>query len=149
MSVYFVDTSVLVKRYLDEIGSAWTQSWIIPDAGNTVIVSEIVLTEMRSVLARRVREGLNSGVAHSAKLAFSLHIRREYKVITVSREGLLTAGDLTEKYPLRTLDAIHLAAAIHARSALALPIIFVTADKQQRHAAAAESFETDDPTTHP
>ena len=148
MSVYFVDTSALAKRYLVEAGSAWVESWIAPSEGNAIVVSEIVIAEMRSLLARRVREGLDDETAKAIKLAFSLHLRREYQVIAVSRPGLLSAGQLTEKYPLRTLDAIHLAAALQARSALEQPIIFITADQQQLHAAAAEGFETDNPTTH-
>ena len=148
MSVYFVDTSALAKRYLAEAGSTWVERWITPDAGNLIIVSEIVIAEMRSLLARRVREGLDDETAKAIKLAFSLHLRREYQIIAVSRNGLLSAGQLTEKYPLRTLDAIHLAAALQARSALERPIIFISADKQQLHAAAAEGFPTDDPTAH-
>lgn len=148
MNVYFVDTSALAKRYLVEAGSDWVASWIAPSEGNIVIVSEIVVAEMRSLLARRVREGLDTEIAKAIKLAFSLHLRREYQVIAVSRAGLLSAGQLTEKYPLRTLDAIHLAAALQAQSTLERSIIFVSADKQQLHAAAAEDFQTDDPTTH-
>ncbi len=148
MSVYFVDTSALAKRYLVEAGSAWVESWIVLGEGNTIVVSEIVIAEMRSLLARRVREGLAVEQADAIKLAFSLHVRREYQISSVHRGILLSAGDLTEKYPLRTLDAIHLASALQVRSALEFPLIFVTADQQQLHAAAAEGFETDDPTAH-
>ncbi|HVU12519.1 MAG TPA: type II toxin-antitoxin system VapC family toxin [Phototrophicaceae bacterium] len=149
MSIFFVDTSTLAKRYLAEAGSAWVQSWIVPSAGNMIVVSEIALAEVRSLLARRVREGLPLNDANSAKLAFLLHMRREYQVIALKRRGLVTAGDLTEKYPLRTLDAIHLAAALQMRSSLALPVIFITADKHQAAAAASEGFAVDDANAHP
>jgi predicted nucleic acid-binding protein len=149
LSAFFVDTSALAKRYLAEVGSAWVQTWILPSAGNTILVSEIALAEMRSLLARRVREGLPLSSANSAKIAFLLHMRREYQVIALNRRGLLKAGSLTEKHPLRTLDAIHLAAALQARSNLAVAITFVSADKNQRAAATAEGFTVDDPNAHP
>ena len=149
MSTFFVDTSALAKRYLAEIGSVWVQSWIDPNAGNTIIVSEIVLAEMQSLLARRVREGLPLGAVNSAKLTFFRDLRREYRVIPLNRSELLTAGQLTERHALRTLDAIHLSAALQAQSKLTTPIVFVSADKNQRQAATAEGFTTDDPNRHP
>ncbi len=149
MSLFFVDTSALAKRYLAEVGSVWLQSWINPQAGNTTLVSEIVIAEMQSLLARRVREGLPSNLAASAKLTFLRDFRYEYEVLAVKRQQLLTAGQLAEKHALRTLDAIHLAALVQAQSKLTLPITFVSADKNQRNAAAAEGFATDDPNNHP
>lgn len=149
MSVFFVDTSALAKRYLAEVGSSWVQSWIVPAAGNTIVVSEIVIAEMRSLLARRVREGFSRQTADAARVAFSLHVRREYQVVAVNRRGLLLAGRLAERHALRTLDAIHLAAAFQARSSVNVPITFVSADKNQRGAALAERFFVDDPNAHP
>ena len=149
MSLFFVDTSALAKRYLAEVGSAWLQSWIEPQAGNTTLVSEIVVVEMQSLFARRVREGLPLNLAASAKLTFLRDIRREYEVIAIKQQQLLMAGQLTEKHALRTLDAIHLAALVQAQSKLTLPITFVSADKNQRNAAATEGFTTDDPNSHP
>ncbi|MEZ4672161.1 MAG: type II toxin-antitoxin system VapC family toxin [Anaerolineae bacterium] len=51
MTTYFVDTSALAKRYFSEAGSTWVQSWIEPAAGNTIVIAELALVEMRSVLA--------------------------------------------------------------------------------------------------
>jgi predicted nucleic acid-binding protein len=149
LSLFFVDTSALAKRYIAEVGSVWLQSWIDPNAGNTILVSEIVVTEMQSLFARRVREGLPVSQGNSAKLTFLRDIRREYEVISISRQQLLSAGGLAEKHALRALDAIHLSPALQAQSKLNFPIIFVSADKNQRNAASAEGFITDDPNAHP
>lgn len=149
MSVYFVDTSALAKRYIVETGAAWVQSWSDPSAGNTITVSEIVLAEMVSLFARRVREGMPLSSAQSARITFFRDLRTEYQVIPVRRSILLAAGHLCEKHALRTLDAIHLAAAIQAQANLRIPIIFVTADKNQQVAVSAEGFTTDDPNEHP
>jgi predicted nucleic acid-binding protein len=149
LSTFFVDTSALAKRYLAEIGSDWVHTWVASDAGNQILVSEITLAEMRSLLARRVREGLPAEAAAAAKLAFARHFRREYRVIRLNRSCLQLAGELTETYLLRTLDAIHLAGALQARSSITTPITFISADKNQRNAAAAEGFAVDDPHAHP
>jgi predicted nucleic acid-binding protein len=147
--VFFVDTSAIAKRYLSEIGSDWVQGWIAPNTGNRILVSEIVVAEMRSILARRVREGLSQEVADSAKLAFTEHILREYRVIPLNRQCISLAGQLTEKHLLRTLDAIHVAAALQARSTITSPLTFISADRNQRTAAIAEGFALDDPNLHP
>ncbi|MEP7293017.1 MAG: type II toxin-antitoxin system VapC family toxin, partial [Chloroflexota bacterium] len=104
---------------------------------------------MWSLFARRVREGLSPAVASSGRMTFLLHVRNEYQVIALNRRALLSAGRLTEKHSLRTLDAIHLAAVLQARSTLNIPITFVSADKNQLTAAVAEAFAVDDPYTHP
>lgn len=55
MSVFFADSSALVKRYVPEIGSAWVASWIEPVEGNVIIISELAFVEQVAVLARRRR----------------------------------------------------------------------------------------------
>lgn len=56
MSAFFVDTSALAKRYLVETGSNWVLSWVEPPANNVIIISELTFVEMRSLLARCVRD---------------------------------------------------------------------------------------------
>jgi predicted nucleic acid-binding protein len=62
LSAYFVDTSALVKRYIAEIGSQWMVSWTESVTNNVIVVSEIAYVEIRSAIARRVREGSLSRV---------------------------------------------------------------------------------------
>lgn len=57
MTVYFVDTSALIKRYIPEVGSGWVISWIEPQAGNTIMISDLSTVEIVSGLSRRQREG--------------------------------------------------------------------------------------------
>ena len=56
MSLIFVDTSALLKRYIIEPGSQWVRSWIAPTAGNQIIIAEIGITETLATLARFRRE---------------------------------------------------------------------------------------------
>ena len=55
MSVFYLDTSALVKRYFPEIGSAWIQSLTDPSAGHTLVVSTLTRVETAAALAAKHR----------------------------------------------------------------------------------------------
>ena len=42
MPAYYFDTSALVKRYVDEDGSAWVAGLLAPDPGKRVLVASAV-----------------------------------------------------------------------------------------------------------
>jgi uncharacterized protein len=115
VGLIFADSSALVKRHIAEPGSAWVRSWIAPDQGNLIVAAEIAIPEVVSALARRQRQRQLSAQA-LARLQgqFALAAEEEYLLIAVSREILATATEFVLRYPLRTLDAIHLAAAREA-----------------------------------
>lgn len=56
MSVLFLDSSALVKRYVSEAGSEWVKSLVVPSAGNVVMIARVTWVEVLSALARRRRE---------------------------------------------------------------------------------------------
>lgn len=150
MSNYFADTSALAKRYLAEIGSRWVVSWIIPSANNVIVVSELVFVEMRSLLERRVREkSLSATNAAILKSNFLLHYGNEYLPVLLDTHIVEEAARLADTHPLRALDAIQLASAIHAVNLLGESMTFVSADKNLLTAATAEGFTTDNPLAHP
>jgi len=102
------------------------------------------------MLARRQREGLLT--AHSAtRLAnvFLFHAERQYLTVPMDLSVLVAARNLTITHPLRALDAIQLASALHASTTLNTLLTFITADKNLLAAATAEGLTTDDPTAHP
>jgi predicted nucleic acid-binding protein len=147
---YFVDSSALAKRYIKETGSSWILSWIEPDAGNIVIISELALVEIRSLLMRRVREGAYTLTDANALYAdFRIHYREDYLVIPVDNERLESAETLLTKHKLRTLDAIQLACALHASNILGESLRFVSGDFNLNTAAVSEGFEIENPNQHP
>jgi len=58
MTTYYVDTSALVKRYIDELGSDWVRAVFSQAPLPSMIVVHLALVEMTSALARRQREGI-------------------------------------------------------------------------------------------
>jgi len=57
MTTYYLDTSALSKRYVQEIGTAWVRALVAPAAGHTLLTARITMVEVYSALARRRREG--------------------------------------------------------------------------------------------
>ncbi|WP_201789158.1 type II toxin-antitoxin system VapC family toxin [Scytonema hofmannii] len=53
MTVYFLDSSALVKRYVPETGSAWIRAISDLNTGNSLIIARITWVEVRSAIARR------------------------------------------------------------------------------------------------
>lgn len=150
MSVYFADTSALAKRYLRESGTNWTLSWILPQVGHVVIVSELTIVEMFSSLARRQREGtLSAQSAQVLQNNLLLHCEQEYLLISLDSAILRQARQLVSSYVLRSLDAIQLASALQAANILGETLIFVSGDKNLLTAATAEGFPADDPNAYP
>lgn len=132
----YVDTSALAKYYVQEAGSADFETFIRSDV--VPHVSRLALVEFRCLVARRRRAGTIAAEAQTRILGlFFAHLGQGLWRIQPLDDGhLVEAGDLIDRlpeYPLRTLDAIHLAAA--ARSGA---VQLATGDRIM--AAAAKSL---------
>jgi len=57
VTVYFCDSSALVKCYVQEPGSAWMLTLLDPTAGHHLYVASITGVEVIAAVARRVRRG--------------------------------------------------------------------------------------------
>lgn len=150
MSLYYVDTSALVKRYVPEVGSPWVISWIESAQAHTIIISEITIIELVSALARRQREGAIASTALlQLRTDFLVHVDQEYVVLRVDSRLIIRAEQLVRLYPLRTLDALQLASALEAARIIGSMPTFVSADRNLLSIAAIEGFPTDNPNAHP
>jgi predicted nucleic acid-binding protein len=150
LSLLFFDTSALAKRYLVETGTAWIVGVSQPAAGNVIIIADLATVEMASLLARRVREGtLAAGDARILLTSCLRHAEREYLSVPQDNHVLVQARTLVDRYPLRTLDAIHLASAQRSGAILNEATSFVSSDRNLLAAATAEGMSTDDPLAHP
>ena len=57
-----MDSSCLVKRYVNEIGSEWVLSITDPVAGNEIYTARITGVEVISAVSRRKRDGVSAEV---------------------------------------------------------------------------------------
>jgi hypothetical protein len=55
MNVYFLDTSALVKRYVNETGSLWLRALFDPALQTVPIIAQLAVVEIASAFNRRVR----------------------------------------------------------------------------------------------
>jgi len=127
----FFDSSGLAKRYIKEPGSGEVERALM-DASE-VGVSLVCPPEIISALSRLSRQGSISASQYDlAKTAFFTDIE-DMAICAVTVPVVHKAIDLIEGFPLRTLDALHIACALDWRAE-----VFVSADRRQL-AAASES----------
>jgi predicted nucleic acid-binding protein len=122
-SICYVDTSALIKRYVEEHSSSAFDDFCESDERDLVI-SPLVATEFTGTLQRRVRTGqLTARHASEARRRFLDDVTSGgWRMIEFESATFARASDLmvTLGAPLATLDALHLACAlIHEAAALA------------------------------
>lgn len=144
-----MDTSALFKRYVPEIGSAWVQNLADLQMGNTVVIARLTTAEFIAALIRRQRDKqIDINQFNALRRAFLSEVENRYIVINLNKDVIAGAHDLLISYPLRTLDAIQLAAGLKAAQTFP-DLSFISADTRLLTAASAEGLPTDDPNLHP
>jgi uncharacterized protein len=154
MTTYYVDASALIKRYVQETGTAWLRILVAPLAGHTLLTARMTMVEVYSALARRRREGsVPAADCALAAQAFAAHSTTDYDFVELDLNVVALARDLLERHPLRAYDAVQLASALIANQALQtaqlLSLIFISADERLNTAATAEGLSFDNPNLHP
>lgn len=129
----YFDTSVLVKRYVQETGSSQARTLL---RKHRILTSAIAPTEALSALSRRrTLEELTA--KHFTETLGRIKADRTYwELVEVSALVLNKAEEVIKQTGLRTLDAIHLASILTFHTASGIHIPFITGDVKQREAAA-------------
>ena len=153
MSVYFLDSSALVKRYVAEIGSGWVVGLCKPTLKNNVFIAAITTVEITAAISRRSRAGsINIEDATMVYHQLKNDIESEYQVIEITSSIINSGMRLAEKHGLRGYDAVQLAAAESINTlciANGLPhLTFVSADKELNIAAVSEGLFVENPNNH-
>ncbi len=152
MVTYYLDTSAMLKQYVNEIGSDWQRRTLSRDA--VIVATQLLIVEVASALNRRVREGT---VDHHdyARLSgrFRDDCRDVYQLVVLDDAIVNMAYALLERHPLRAYDAVHLATAIAVNRWLVdtgeVALTFLCADNRLLAAASAEGLAIDNPNDHP
>ena len=106
----YLDTSALVKLYLEEVGSEMVHAAV--ENVENVATSTVAYAELWAAFALRHRVGdLDDGEHRRALMRIDADWRA-YLRISVSNVLAHRAGALAERYALRGFDAIHLASAV-------------------------------------
>lgn len=155
MSLVYVDTSVLAKRYLRGPDSDDVDAWL-DEPAHRFLVSDLVVVELESVVARRAR-ALPGGLdRNQVRLRIDDDMRSGFFAVhELDTSVLISARRLIAEGPaLATLDALHLASAIDGGAD-----VLATDDRQLGRAAMdaglrVKSFQAQEsasapPTGHP
>ncbi len=155
MSIFYVDTSALVKRYFPEHGTSWIQALTDRRAGHTIVLAEITIVEAAAAFAakHRAQRGVTLEERDEALDLLLHHCNVEYELVPISRVVIDRAVLLTQTHRLRGYDAVHLGTALvvdeqFVRTGLT-PLMFISADNNVLAAAHGEGLATDNPLAHP
>lgn len=129
MSLY-VDSSALLKRYVDEPDSAAADELLRSDPG--LVTGRHTVVEVRRNLARLI-SGSQLG---RVKAAFGADLA-SFAIVELDAATCDAAAAIAERIGVRSLDALHLAAAQRVGGS-AIP--FLTFDLRQAQAARALGF---------
>jgi len=123
----YVDSSALLKRYVDEADSADADALLRADG--SLLTARHTIVEVRRNLARL----LSGRQLVTARAAFASDLR-SISIIELNESTCESAALIAETTGVRTLDALHLAAAqrVHAPG-----VGFLTFDVRQAQAARA------------
>ncbi|OBQ09677.1 MAG: nucleic acid-binding protein [Anabaena sp. LE011-02] len=154
MGIYFIDSSALVKLYVNEIGSAWVLSLFDPNLKNEVFIAAITGVEIIAAITRRSRSrSISMTDATLIRNQFKKELQKNYQIVEITESIINSGMALSEIYGLRGYDAIQLAAGravntICIANGLA-PITFVSADKELNAAVVSEGLMIENPNNYP
>jgi predicted nucleic acid-binding protein len=149
VAAYFLDSSAVMKRYVQETGTVWVRALTASGTGNFFYLARITDVEVTAALARRRGQpGLSVVQAVAALRQFRRDFGQDYRVVEITIALLQRAVQLADTHALRGYDAVQLAVAldVHARDQA---LVLVSADAELNAAATAEGLRVDDPNTHP
>ncbi|MBI1726844.1 MAG: type II toxin-antitoxin system VapC family toxin [Candidatus Rokubacteria bacterium] len=112
--ILYVDTSALVKVYVEEDGTLAVLARV--DHAEAVATALVTYAEARAALARHRREGGITGADLRRAVRELDRDWRAYNVVDLSDALVHSAGALAERHALRGYDAVHLAAALELRA---------------------------------
>jgi hypothetical protein len=169
VAVYYFDTNTLIKLYVFDATSFWAigvEAQRKPQ--NRIIVSEIARVEIPSAMYKigRINPHIDPSMIDLGIRRFNrqMNVDTGYRrarflvamlndAVFQQAEALLAKYRLGQPKALHSLDALHLASAIAARSTLSENLrpdmYFVSADKQLRGCALNEGFSVIDPNNPP
>jgi predicted nucleic acid-binding protein len=154
MAAYFLDSSALIKRYVQERGTAWVRALTDPVAGHQIFVTRLAAVEIAATLWRQAR----AGNLPAAEAALGINLLRhafahEFRVVEITPLLASHALNHIQSHALRGADALHLGAATELQRRRAndgLPsLAFICSDAELNRAAVAEGLVVEDPNNHP
>jgi predicted nucleic acid-binding protein len=136
--IYFLDASVIVKRYVTERGSDAVRGLL--RRRSDLAAARLSQVEVPAALARRARDGdipAKAARKHADRVAADL---ARMHVVELRRRVVELAESLVWSHPLRAYDSVQLASALCLARDTGLAFAFWSADERLHQAALAEGL---------
>ena len=134
----YLDSSALVKRYIEEAGSDTVES-LLANA-DVVVVSRLAYPETLSAITSRHRAG---DISDDDFKKIKQQFKSDWQVLTIveiRNDSLQFIDRIIEKYALRGADSIHLSSVIWLKQAMKTEVVFVASDTALLSAAKQEKL---------
>lgn len=136
--ILYAESSALLTWLLGQDGAEAVEAAV--SAAGIVIVSDLSVAEChRTITREHSLKGLRAADAARARRTLAA-AASGWQMLRITPEILERVGQPFPAEPLRTLDAIHVASALHARAAIP-DLAFLTLDSRIRNAASQLGFE--------
>ena len=138
--IVYIDTSALGRVYLGDQSDSADLSRIVYEGELPVITSELTDVEIAGALARAGRDGVidaNTADQLMVRYAADTSDTGPLGVIPLERGTMERAQEYVMRAPVRTLDAIHLAACARFDESTPHEVQFLSRDNRQNQAAQA------------
>lgn len=146
MALYFLDTSALVKLYVQEPGTDRLLTLISNRLENRFAIVALSVVEIRSAIRRRQRAGdIDATVATTILQNVRSHLETRFIRQAVNDPVIDTALEMIDRYTLRAYDAIQLAGCLVLCAIAAEVYTFVCSDHRLLEAARSEQLGVLDP----
>ncbi|MEQ1931792.1 MAG: type II toxin-antitoxin system VapC family toxin [Parvularculaceae bacterium] len=144
--LYFLDTSALVKLYVQEPGTARLRDLVRSEEEHRFAVLSISAVEARSGIRRRQREGdIDPNSADQILAALQRDMEEKFVRQSVNDAVIETASELVDRYPLRAYDAMQLGGCVMLGSSDVGAVTFLCSDQRLIDAARSEGISVLDP----
>ena len=141
MTLYYFDTSALVKLYVVEIGSRRIAQLFEPGEFHRFVILSVSQVELHTAVYRRVRDGeFNQQFAGHVFTTFADDLANRFEIQDVSDPVVDRAIWVADKHPLTGSDALQLGGCIFLQERVSPSPVFVCADRQLLQAARAEGL---------
>ena len=139
----YLDSSALIKNYGQEPGTHRVRE--ILSAADRCSISKIGYAEICAAFGRKNRENPKDRRVHLIGFQRFQEDWKLLNIVELEDDLLPVICGLTEKYPLRGADAIHLASALWLERVLRDEVTFVAADGRLLETARDEKLKTVNP----
>lgn len=146
MALYFLDTSALVKLYVQEPGTDRLLPLISDRPENRFAVLAISIVEVRSAIRRRQRAGdIDATTAAAIIASLQSHMETRFLRQVVNDTVIDAALNIIDRHALRAYDAVQLAGCLVLCAMAAEAFTFVCSDHRLLEAARSEQLKVLDP----